>query len=110
MICDYILRRKKPPVSTIIEYDDPNNTSIVAKIQFGETTYLFTGDMERKAELDLIESGADLSADVLKVGHHGSSTSSFYAFLNEVLPTAGIISTPMGTLMMRCSVVYEMPM
>ena len=53
---------------------------------------LLTGDMERNAENDLIESGADLRADVLKVGHHGSSSSTGYRFLREVMPTYGIIS------------------
>jgi len=78
------------------DYDDTNNTSIVVKVLFGETSYLLTGDMERKAELDLIESGADLSADVLKIGHHGSNTSSSYAFLNEVMPSYAVISCGEG--------------
>lgn len=74
------------------EYSDPNNTSIVLKIIYGETSFLFTGDMERQAELDLIGSGCDLSANVLKVSHHGSSTSSFYVFLYEVEPSYAVIS------------------
>lgn len=74
------------------EYTDTNNTSIVVQILYGNTSYLFTGDMERAAELDLIDSGVDLKSDVLKVGHHGSSTSSSYVFLNEVLPDYAVIS------------------
>lgn len=76
----------------LTDYDDPNNTSIVVKIFYGETSFLLTGDMERKAELDLIDAGVDLRADVLKVGHHGSSTSSSYVFLNEVMPSYAVIS------------------
>lgn len=54
---------------------DANDTSIVLKINYGETSYLFTGDAEREAEQAIINSGSDLSATVLKVGHHGSDTS-----------------------------------
>ena len=78
------------PVRT--DYDDANNLSLVLMVQFGSTRFLLTGDMERTAENDLIESGADLRADVLKVGHHGSSSSTGYRFLREVMPTYGIIS------------------
>ena len=77
------------PVKT---YTDPNNTSIVLRIVFGETSFLFTGDMESDAEADLIESGATLRSTVLKVGHHGSSTSTSYRFLREVAPSFGVIS------------------
>ena len=78
------------PVRT--DYEDVNNLSLVLMVQFGANRFLLTGDMERVAENDLIESGADLRADVLKVGHHGSSTSTGYRFLREVMPTYGIIS------------------
>ena len=80
----------------VTEYEDPNNTSIVLKITFGKTSFLFTGDMEYDAEIDLIESGADVSADVLKVGHHGGSTSSCYRFLRAVAPKYGVISVGEG--------------
>lgn len=73
-------------------YSDPNNTSIVLMVQFGENRFLFTGDMERDAETDLVESGADLKADVLKVGHHGSYTSTSYLFLRQVMPKHAVIS------------------
>lgn len=78
------------------DYDDPNDTSIILSVTYGETDFLFTGDMESGAEADLIESGADLSADVLKVGHHGSDTSSSYRFLREVMPTYAVISVGEG--------------
>ena len=73
-------------------YADPNNTSLVLRVDFGETRFLFTGDMETDAETDLLESGADVKADVLKVGHHGSNTSTGYRFLREVAPKWAVIS------------------
>ncbi len=74
------------------EYSDLNNLSLVLMVQHGEKRFLLTGDMERNAENDLVDSGADLKADVLKVGHHGSESSTGYIFLREVMPTYGIIS------------------
>lgn len=73
-------------------YADPNNTSLVLRVDFGDTRFLFTGDMETDAETDLLESGADVKADVLKVGHHGSNTSTSYRFLREVAPKWAVIS------------------
>lgn len=78
------------------EYDDTNNTSIVLRIDYGETSFLFTGDMETEAENDLIDSGANLSATVLKAGHHGSDTSTGYRFLREVMPEYVVISVGEG--------------
>lgn len=80
----------------IRDYDDTNNTSIIVKIVHGQNSFLFTGDAERDAEIDLIESGTDLSADVLKVGHHGSETSSSYRFIREVMPSLAVISVGTG--------------
>lgn len=74
------------------EYEDTNNTSIVLRVEYGETSFLFTGDMESSAEADLLEAGCNLDATVLKVGHHGSSTSSSYVFLREVMPQYAVIS------------------
>ncbi len=76
----------------VAEYSETNNTSIVLRVDFGGTSFLFTGDMETKAEKDLLDQGADLSATVLKVGHHGSDTSSSYSFLREVMPEYAVIS------------------
>ena len=67
-------------------YDDTNDTSLVLRIDYGETSFLLTGDMEQDAEDDLVASGAPLDVDVLQVGHHGSETSTGYVFLNAVLP------------------------
>ncbi|MBQ6897810.1 MAG: MBL fold metallo-hydrolase [Clostridia bacterium] len=69
-----------------------NNTSLVAKIEYGETSFLFTGDIERDAEAGILETGRDISADVLKIAHHGGATSTTYPFLREVMPEIAIIS------------------
>ena len=78
------------------EYDNTNDTSIVLRIDYGETSFLFTGDMETGAERDLIEAGAKLDATVLKAGHHGSDTSSSYVFLREVMPQYTVVSVGEG--------------
>ncbi len=74
------------------DYEDTNNNSIVLKVTYGDTSFLFTGDAEREAESDMLDAGFDLTADVLKVGHHGSSTSTSYPFLREVMPKYAVIS------------------
>ena len=76
----------------VAQYEETNDTSIVLRIDYGATSFLLTGDMEADAERDLVASGANLKVDVLQVGHHGSSTSTSYVFLNAVLPEMGIIS------------------
>ena len=76
-------------------YAETNDTSIVLMVTFGQTKFLFTGDMETAAENDMLDywgSKMDWRVDVLKVGHHGSETSTGYRFLNEVMPTYGVIS------------------
>lgn len=71
---------------------DTNDTSIVLRIDYGETSFLFTGDAEYDAEKRILNSGANLSATVLKVGHHGSDTSTNYTFLREIMPQYAVIS------------------
>lgn len=73
-------------------YAETNNTSIVLMVQFGENKFLFTGDMEVEAENNMLDAGANVKADVLKVGHHGSNTSTGYRFLYEVDPAYAVIS------------------
>lgn len=73
-------------------YAETNNTSLVLMVTYGTSRFLFTGDMESDAETDLLESGADLKADVLKVGHHGSDTSTSYRFLYETAPEYAVVS------------------
>ena len=78
------------------EYDDFNNNSIVLKVTAGERSFLFTGDAEETAEKDILNAGYDMQADVLKVGHHGSSTSTSDAFLQAVSPKYAVISVGTG--------------
>lgn len=75
-----------------LDYMDINDTSLVLRIEYGERSFLFTGDMEGIAELELVKTGVNLKSDVIKVGHHGSYSSSWYQFLRAVQPTYGVIS------------------
>ena len=70
-----------------------NNSSIVMKLHYGQFTMLFTGDAEAPVEDHLQQKhGSALKADVLKVGHHGSKTSSIYKFISKVQPQYALIS------------------
>lgn len=71
---------------------DLNNMSAVIKITYGDTSFIFQGDSEQKVEKQLINLGYDLSADVIKIGHHGSKTSTYDDYLNEVNPDIAVIS------------------
>lgn len=73
-------------------YDSLNNYSAVVKIQYGSTSFLLTGDAEEISEQEMLDEGMDLQADVLKVGHHGSSSSTTPAFLKSVAPKYAVIS------------------
>ena len=75
-----------------LTYEDANDLSLVLMVTYGDTRFLLTGDMEEVAEKELVEAGVNLKADVLKVGHHGSSSSTSYRFLRAVAPTYGVIS------------------
>lgn len=72
--------------------EDTNNTSIVIRIVYGDTSFLFTGDAEQETEEKILESGQDIESTVLKVGHHGSNTSTSQTFLDAVSPTYAVIS------------------
>lgn len=74
------------------EYEELNDYSIVLKITYGNTSFLLTGDAEKISEEEMIERGYDLKADVLKVGHHGSNTSTSQQFLQRVQPQIAVIS------------------
>ena len=69
-----------------------NNNSLVVRIDYGQTSYLFTGDAEVEAEDALLKVRADVQADVLKVAHHGSRSSSSLAFLKRVSPQIAVVS------------------
>lgn len=73
-----------------------NDYSIANKLTFGDINFIFTGDAEKKSETNMVNSGQDLSADVLKVGHHGGDTSTIDSFLNKVKPKYGVISAGAG--------------
>lgn len=72
--------------------DDENNNSIVLYITFGKMSYLAMGDAEKKEEKDIEDNYPELSASVIKIGHHGSSTSSSGTFINYVSPSTAVIS------------------
>lgn len=73
------------------EYEELNNFSIVARLTHGANTFLFTGDAESLAELDILDNGIDVSADVLKVAHHGSAGANSRAYLEKVRPKIAVI-------------------
>lgn len=73
-----------------------NNYSIVLKVTFGDMDVIMTGDAETKVEKAIIESGETLGAEILKVGHHGSDTSSSDEFLDAVSPLYALISAKVG--------------
>ena len=73
-------------------YDDQNNYSIVLKVTYKNVSFLFTGDAESLSEKEILNNGIDIKADVLKVGHHGSNSSTSSKFLDKVKPKYAIIS------------------
>ncbi len=74
------------------KFKDSNNTSIVAKLIFGETSFLFTGDVCKSVERKLLGLAEQLDSDVLKVGHHGSKTSTAPEFVEAVSPEVAVVS------------------
>lgn len=76
--------------------DDLNTYSIVLKLTYGRNSFLFTGDAQTSNEKDMIDAGYDISAEVLKVGHHGSNTSTSQDFLDAVNPKNAVISCAIG--------------
>jgi len=75
-------------------FDNLNNYSAMIKIEYGETSFLFTGDCENLIESNVLSRNKTLlKSDVLKLGHHGSSTSSSEEFLCAVNPSLGIITS-----------------
>jgi competence protein ComEC len=74
------------------EYSELNNCSVVIKAYYGNITLLYMGDAEEKAEKDILKSGFDISADIIKIGHHGSHSSTGIDFINAVNPQLAVIS------------------
>lgn len=83
-------------LSPVKKFTGTNDWSIVVRIVYGSTSFLFTGDAEWDAEHEMADSGYNLSSTLLKVGHHGSDTSSAYVFLREVMPDYAVISVGEG--------------
>lgn len=80
------------PINTINYGENKNNYSLVIKLTFYNNTFLFTGDAEKESEDDMIKKKANLNCDLLKVGHHGSDSSTSEVFLKAVSPKYAVIS------------------
>jgi competence protein ComEC len=78
--------------------EDPNDASVVVLVRTGAVRFLLVGDAERAQEAWLLDHVSSLRADVLKVGHHGSRTSSATEFLDAVAPRAAVISVGAGNM------------
>ena len=74
-------------------YEDMNDYSAVIRLSYGDTSFLFTGDAEKISEDQMLDGKYPLQSTVLKVGHHGSITSTTDEFLKAVSPTFGVISS-----------------
>ena len=83
-------------LSAETDVSNTNNYSIVLKVSFGQMDMIMTGDAETEIEEKILESGVDIDAEILKLGHHGSDTSSSDAFLDAVSPEYGLISSKVG--------------
>jgi len=81
-----------PPPDYVAGPAPTNDDSLAMRITFGRRAFLLTGDMEKPMELRLLTDGEPLRSDVLKVGHHGSNTSSIDPFLDSVSPSLAVIS------------------
>ena len=73
-------------------YDNLNNYSPIMKITYGNTSFLFTGDAEKETENEVIRNKSNVKSNVLKLGHHGSSSSTSENFYSAVSPNISIIS------------------
>ena len=78
------------------DYDEINNYSVVTELVHGDNSFLITGDAETESEADMLKSGVLEDIDVLKAGHHGSSTSTGSEFLEIVKPEYAVISCGAG--------------
>ena len=84
-------------LSPVKDYgNDLNNWSVGIRLTYGDNSFVMCGDAENQAEEDIVNSGAMLKADVLKAGHHGSSTSTSDAFLKKVSPSWVVIQCGKG--------------
>jgi len=74
------------------KYNETNNYSLVAKLDYKDSSFLFMGDAEKESEKEIIDLGYNIDADVLKVGHHGGESSTSQGFLENVNPFYAVIS------------------
>lgn len=107
------------PIDKSLAVENVNNSSIVLRIVYGETSFLFTGDAEEAEELSLGHSNTELRSTLLKVGHHGSYTSSCENFIKAVSPEYAVISVgkdneyghphdgPLSRLLKYCDAIYR---
>lgn len=79
-----------------VSQTEENNNSIVMSVTTGETTFLLTGDAEKSVEREIIKKRPELHADIIKIGHHGSKTSSAEEFLSMLNPETAVISVGEG--------------
>ena len=75
-----------------LDYGRTNDSSIVTRIDYGDTSFIITGDAEDWSEYMMVDAGVNLKADVLRVAHHGSNTASTMEFLKAVQPKYAVIS------------------
>ena len=83
-------------IAPLEEDNDPNAMSVVTRLTFGDRAFLFTGDAEAEVERQILTKGYNVKADVLKAGHHGSSTSTSDPFLRAVDPEVAVITCGTG--------------
>jgi competence protein ComEC len=78
------------------DYKDLNDSSVAIKLSFGQNSFMLMGDAEAVSEKEILAKGFDIKADLLKIGHHGSSSSTTQEFLNAVNPKYAVISVAKG--------------
>ena len=84
------------PIDMSLAQGNVNNSSIILRIVYGNTSFLFTGDAEEEEELSIVSSRIRIKSTLIKVGHHGSNSSSTVEFINAVRPKVAIISVGKG--------------
>jgi len=81
-----------PPPATDLNGTYRNNDAVVLRARYGARTLIFAADVEKEAENALLKSDTNLRADVIKVAHHGSRTSSIQSFVDATRPSVAVIS------------------
>lgn len=89
---EYLGSAKIKVIGPVYDCDDTNNKSIVVKITYGKNSFIFMGDAEKQEESDILRKYGKLDCDVLKVGHHGSNSSTTRSLLKSIMPEYAVIS------------------